>query len=305
MATKEVFATKHLALLRFGEARPVEHGSIVFIHGAPQSHRMWNAYLSQQKLVGQRTVYLLAFPSNDSDKPTPTVWDMIEGATYREFFTTMDFLTDQPSGQHLAVCAHDYGASYMWTYIRHRYRERRALKLDFYIDCSVGSSFRFDVFEAGPHWALMWLYSITFALVYFFPVLGGLVESLLAKVAHYPRDGKGLSARNMWWYSYQGTSVMFRIPFDLVGITYWLAAKRIVDQGGPEFLAFDFPVLFAACSSIERHAYTSAFVEHVVSTGGEFVPVPLRFGHFFPSTQPHWLIERIEAFLVKRKLAAS
>jgi len=79
---------------------------LLLFHGAPESHLIWTPYLD--RLGKDRDMYLLAFPSDQSDAPTPSALEMATGRLAHETRVILDAWADAHST--FVVGAHDFGA---------------------------------------------------------------------------------------------------------------------------------------------------------------------------------------------------
>ena len=151
---------------------------LLCVHGAPESHLIWLPYLRDFCL--ERDVYVLAFPSHDNSAPTPSCFDMMFGRLWNEFVNTLDCFAR--SREKFSIVAHDFGAAWCWSWVKQQQQNRT--KVASFITISVGSEFRYDLFELGPLGALTWCYSLPLSLSYYFRWLS-LADFLLRRFSQY------------------------------------------------------------------------------------------------------------------------
>jgi len=153
---------------------------VLCLHGAPESHEIWMPYVAE--LGGRdKDVYLLAFPSEYSDAPTPSSLDMARGLMWKEFDKLLeDFSKDFGK---INVVAHDFGATWFWTWLRGDPKRQERIKC--LIALSVGPAMRYDFVEHGVLGALGWLYSTFFCLAFYLPFFARVVEPALRDAGKY------------------------------------------------------------------------------------------------------------------------
>jgi len=124
---------------------------ILFLHGFPDSPEMWVAYVAAARegaaWSNGRSLYTLAFP-NRQTRPTPIPsWrELHRGVLADEVAEAIaQVATESPTGKIIPI-GHDLGATHFWQYVRRRDGRVPFEKL---VALSVGSSFRYDIWEHG------------------------------------------------------------------------------------------------------------------------------------------------------------
>ena len=260
---------------------------ILFLHGFPDSPEMWVAYVAAARegaaWSNGRSLYTLAFP-NRQTRPTPIPsWrELHRGVLADEVAEAIaQVATESPTGKIIPI-GHDLGATHFWQYVRRRDGRVPFEKL---VALSVGSSFRYDIWEHGLN-AFTWLYQIPYILPYTLrlPVLQKLLAYLLVNVAGYRSERSADVWRDTYHY-WDGWLWPLRLPFYLLGAAYQ-----------PAFLNFDFPVLYMR-SKIDRIATTRAF-ETAVQTRPDCRYVLLDgVNHWFPEQNPQLVLAELATIL--------
>ena len=260
---------------------------LLFIHGFPDSPLMWRDYLTpaerEQPWLAGRSIYTLAFPNRHTNPDaTPSWLALASGGLYQEFDAHMaTLIANSPTGK-VSLVAHDWGATFSWRFIR---RNHPASGIDRMASLSVGSSFRYDVFEHGLG-AATWMYAFLFGLPYYVPndaVRRG-VAGMIVKYAGYRSDTASELYRDCYHY-WHGLFWPVKLPFFMLGAGY----RR-------PYTGFDFPVLYMR-SALDRIASTQAFEDEVRRRPDcRFVELP-EANHWFPEQQSELVIAELRRFL--------
>ncbi|MBK7896746.1 MAG: alpha/beta hydrolase [Candidatus Promineifilaceae bacterium] len=260
---------------------------LLFLHGFPDSPKMWAAYVQAAKEGAKwsngRSLYTLAFPNRQTrPAPIPSWQELHRGVLADEVAEAIALLaTESPTGKIIPI-GHDLGATHFWQYVRQRDGQVPFEKL---VALSVGSSFRYDIWEHGLN-AFTWLYQVLFSLPHAFrlPALQKLLAYLLVNVAGY-RAGRTADVWRDTYHYWDGWLWPLRLPFYLLGAAYQ-----------PAFLNFDFPVLYMR-AKIDRIATTRAF-ETAVQTRPNCQYILLDgVSHWFPEQHPQLVLAELATFL--------
>lgn len=263
-----------------------ERSPLLFVHGFPDSPRMWAGYVTaaelQQPWLNGRAVYTFAFPNRHTrPQPIPSWRALRRGVLDDEFAAALaEIVTHSPTGKLIPI-AHDLGATITWRTAR----RRKGAPFEKLVSLSVGSSFRYDIWEHGLN-AFTWLYQVIYILPYTLRLraLQKLLAYLLVNVAGY----KSPTADEVWrdvYHYWEGWLWPLRLPFYLLGAAY-----------EPAFLDFDFPVLFMR-SPIDRIASTRAF-EAELQRRADCRFIELQgVNHWFPEQQPELVLAELRRFL--------
>ena len=105
------------------------------------------------------------------------------------------------------------------------------------------------------------------------------------------------AADDQWWYWY-GPLAPLRLPLDWIGVTAALANVGWWPTGSTRvYTRWAFPLLFLAHAKDDRIAFTRAFLDDVARRGAPRcvarLDAPAHLGHFFPSRDPAWVMERV------------
>ena len=277
--------------LALSESPRATRSSVVFVHGFPDSPEMFAAYHTAeeraQPWLRGRNAYAFEFPNRlTSPGRVPPLWVMVRGfiRDHGSLQVEVDQVLDElaarsPTGKLLLV-AHDWGATSCWSWIRRRPRA----PVEKLVSLSVGSSFRYDVWEHGLS-AFSWLYSAVLCLGYLLPVRW--VRAPLARMtclAGYRHPEAATLAFDCWHYWY-GPFTLLAAPLSLLGLRY----QR-------EFVDFDFPVLYLR-SEGDAIASTKAFERRLEERADCVVEVWPDVNHWFPEQDPQRVLRRIRAFV--------
>ncbi len=269
--------------------QPVENGRspVVFLHGFPDSPRMWRDYVAEAErkrpwLQG-RAIYLFAFPNRQTrPAPVPTWRELRQGVLDAELATAFaQVAAHSPTGQFIPI-AHNLGATYTWRYAR----TQPEPPIEKMVALSVASSFRYDVWEHGLG-ALTWLYQIPYILPYTFRIRPwqNLLGFLLTRVAGYRSETANEAWRDTYHYL-DGWFWPIKLPFTFFG----LVGRE------PAYLEFTFPVLFIR-SEIDRIASTRAFEAEMQRRPDCQCHLLPGVNHWFPEQRSDLVLPLLRDFL--------
>ena len=274
------------------EATEATRSPVLFVHGFPDSPLMFEAYYSHeeqaQPWLRGRDIYAFEFPNRltGPGRVPPLramAWGRLRhhGTLQLEVDRVLDQLAARsPTGQ-LILVAHDWGATSCWSWIRRRPRA----PVEKFVSLSVGSSFRYDVWEHGPT-ALTWLYSSVLSMGYFAPSrpVDAALAWMTCRLAGHRHPRAETLARDCWHYWY-GPVTVLAAPISLIGLRYQ-----------PGFVDFDFPVLYLR-SEQDAIASTVAFERHLEERDDCQIEVWSGVNHWFPEQDPERVLARIRAFV--------
>ena len=277
--------------LTLSESPTATRSSVVFVHGFPDSPEMFAAYHTAeeraQRWLRNRNLYAFEFPNRLTGPGcVPPLRVMVRGfvqdhgSLQAEVDQVLDGLAARSPTGKLLLVAHDWGATSSWSWVR----RRPHAPVEKFVSLSVGSSFRYDVWEHGPV-ALSWLYSAVLCLGYLFPVRW--VHALLARwtcLAGYRHPRSATLALDCWHYWY-GPFTLLAAPFSLLGLRY-----------RPGFVGFDFPVLYLR-SKGDAIASTKAFERHLEEREDCVIEVWPEVNHWFPEQDPERVLKKIRTFV--------
>ena len=159
---------------------------------------MFSAYYAdserEKPWLQKRSIYPYAFPNRHDNPNFPPFSQLAHGVVAREFNQIMDELAKQSPTGKLIVIAHDWGATHTWRWAR----KCSNPPIEKLVALSVGSSFRYDVFEHGLN-AFTWLYGLWFCAGWYFPFLRGTVAESIVNNAGYRSN----NARELWQDTFQ------------------------------------------------------------------------------------------------------
>ena len=257
---------------------------IVFIHGFPDSPRMFSAYYAEseraQAWLRNRAIYTYAFPNRHDNPNYPDLSELSQGVMAREFDQIMDTLAAKSPTGKLVIVAHDWGATHTWRWAR-KHPKPPIEKL---VALSVGSSFRYDVFEHGFN-AFTWLYGIWFGSAWYVPFLRRTVAGSIVKAAGYRSE----SVMELWQdaYHYWDRPSLF--------VTIFLQALMFLFYQ-PEYLDFPFPVLYLR-TPLDRIASTAAFERKIQNRNDCRMVIYKDYNHWFPEQHSDVVLPEVRAFL--------
>jgi pimeloyl-ACP methyl ester carboxylesterase len=198
----------------------------------------------------------------------------------REFDTLMDELvSNSPTGK-LIIIAHDWGATHTWRWAR----QKKNPPIEKLVALSVGSSFRYDIFEHGFN-AFTWLYGLWFCAAWYFPLLRKTVAVSIAKQAGYRSE----TANELWqdaYHYWDRPSLLLTILFQSL---FFLFYK-------PAYLDFDFPVLYLR-TKLDRIASTAAFEKSLQARKNSRLIIFEKFNHWFPEQHSDVVLPEIRSFI--------
>jgi pimeloyl-ACP methyl ester carboxylesterase len=257
---------------------------VVFVHGFPDSPQMFAAYYAEsereQPWLKGRNIYTVAFPNRHDNPNFPSLADLSRGVIAREFDQIMDDLARRSPTGKLVIVAHDWGATHAWRWAR-GHKDPPVEKL---VAFSVGSSFRYDVFEHGLR-AFSWLYGLWFATAWYVPFLRRVVAKSIVRWAGY----RSVTAMDLWkdaYHYWDRPSLLLTIlPQALFFLFY-----------RPEYLDFPFPVLYLR-TPLDRIASTAAFEQRIRSRPDCRQVIYEDFNHWFPEQHSDIVLPEVRAFL--------
>lgn len=257
---------------------------VVFIRGFPDSPQMFAAYYSdserEQSWLQGRSVYTYAFPNRHDNPNFPSFSELVRGNIAHEFDETMDELVQKSPTGKLIFISHDWGATHTWRWAR----GRRNPSIEKMVALSVGSSFRFDIFEHGLN-AFSWLYGLWFCMAWYVPFLSKPVANSIVKMAGYRSD----TASDLWqdaYHYWDRPSLIFTILFQAF---FFLFYK-------PEYLDFPFPVLYMRTRQ-DRIASTAAFERELRSRSDCRLIIFEQYNHWFPEQHSDVVLPEVRSFL--------
>ena len=257
---------------------------VVFVHGFPDSPAMFAAYHTEaerrQAWLQGRSIYAYAFPNRHDNPNFPSLGELAGGVMDREFNALMDELArNSPTGK-LVIVAHDWGATHTWRWAR----EKKHPPIEKLIALSVGSSFRYDVFEHGLN-AFTWLYGLWFCAAWYLPFLRKTVAASIVSRAGYHSE----TAHELWKDAYH----YWDRPSLL--ITIFLQALFFLFYK-PEYLDFDFPILYMR-TKLDRIASTVRFEQALRSRPDARFVLFEQFNHWFPEQHSDLVLAEIRSFV--------
>jgi len=198
----------------------------------------------------------------------------------REFDALMDDrVAHSPTGR-IVVVAHDWGSTHAWRWAR----AKKDPPVEAFVALSVGSSFRFDVFEHGFN-AFTWLYGLWFGAARYVPFLRKVVATSIVSAAGYRSDTAMALWKDAYHYWDRGILVLSILPQALFFLNY----RR-------EYLDFKFPVLYLR-TRLDRIASTAAFERWLQERADcRFVLYP-DYNHWFPEQHADVVLAEIRSFL--------
>jgi pimeloyl-ACP methyl ester carboxylesterase len=230
---------------------------------------------SQQWLAG-RSIYAYSFPNRRDNPRVPPFYRLVSGVIAKEFDENMDALAkNSPTGK-LVVVAHDWGATHTWRWIRNQH-DAPVEKL---VALSVGSSFRYDVYEHGLN-VFSWLSGLWFSLGWYLPFMRPILTASLVRYGGY----RSATAAELWRDAYH--------YWDRPMLLLTFIPRALMPPFASEYTDFHFPVLYLR-SPMDRIASTAAF-EQRLATGGR--KVVMAGNHWFPEQHSADVIAELRAFL--------
>ncbi len=274
----------HAKLNCIHKADGTEKSPVVFIHGFPDSPAMYRAYFTeeerQQPWLEGRSIYTYAFPNRHDNPDFPSWGELAGGVMAREFNEIMDGVAQQSPTGKLVILAHDWGCTHTWRWAR----ERENPPIEKLVAFSVGSSFRYDIFEHGLS-AFTWLYGIWFCLPWYIPFLRKTVPQSIASSTGYRSD----TAKDLWKDAYHYWSRPILILTIFLQALFFLNYRR-------EYLDFSFPVLYMRAPN-DRIASTRAFERHIQSRNDCRLVIYPDFNHWFPEQESETVLPEVREFL--------
>lgn len=267
--------------------RPMDHterSPVVFVHGFPDSPAMFVDYVTQaeqsQPWLAGRGIFTYAFPNRHDNPNFPTLSELAGGVMAREFDSLLDDLARQSPTGKLILVAHDWGATHSWRWAR----ARKDPPIEKMVALSVGSSFRYDIFEHRLN-AFTWMYGLWFGAAWYIPFLRTAVAKSIVAAAGY----RSATAMDLWkdaYHYWDRPSLIFTI---LLQSFFFLFYKT-------EYLDFPFPVLYLR-SRLDRIASTAAFERAIRSRSDCRMVVYDQYNHWFPEQHSDVVLAEIRSFL--------
>jgi pimeloyl-ACP methyl ester carboxylesterase len=257
---------------------------VVFLHGFPDSPAMFAAYYSEaerrQPWLHGRSIYALSFPNRHDNPHFPPLRALAGGVLHREFDQIMDDLARRSPTGKLVLIAHDWGATHAWRWAR----ARRDPSVEKMVALSVGSSFRYDIFEHGMN-AFTWLYGLWFCLGWYLPFMRKPLAGSIVSAAGYRSE----TAADLWKDAYHYWDRPSLLVTILPQALFFLFYK-------PEYLDFPFPVLYMRTPR-DRIASTSAFEKALRSRSDCQLVLFDQYNHWFPEQHSEDVLAEIRSFI--------
>ncbi len=257
---------------------------VVFIHGFPDSPAMFAAYYAEEErgkpwLAG-RSLYAFSFPNRHENPNFPALAELAGGIIAREFDVLLDDLVRQSPTGKLVILAHDWGATHTWRWAR----GRKNPPIEKLVAFSVGSSFRYDVFEHGLN-AFSWLYGLWFCSAWYLPFLRKAVTGSIVKKAGYCSETAATLWQDAYHYWDRPSLLLTIIPQALFFLFY-----------RPEYLDFPFPVLYLR-TPLDCIASTAAFERYIQSRADCRMVIYEQYNHWFPEQHSDVVLPELRDFL--------
>lgn len=273
-----------LKLITIHQEEKSHKSPIVFVHGFPDSANIFEAYHSaserQETWLKGRSIYAIEFPNRHQSNPLiPNLMQLMSQVMKKEFATLIGQLIQASPSQQIIPIGHDLGATYTWRFIR----ENGDNGIEKMVALSVGSSFRFDIWEHGFS-AFSWLYSLFFILPYYIPIKANreLLAKILAETAGYQSSSISDVSRDVFHYWYAPLWII-RFPAFFIPLSI--------------YLNFRFPVLYMR-SPLDRIASTKAFEQKIANDEKSRLVILEDTNHWFPEQHPERVLSEIRTFLV-------
>lgn len=265
------------------DAGAIRLSPIVFVHGFPDSPAMFSAYYTEQERMQPwlqgRSLFTYSFPNRHDNPHFPSLSELRRGILAQEFDQNLDELARRSPTGKLRIIAHDWGATHTWRWAR----ARRSAPIEKLAAFSVGSSFRYDIYEHGLN-AFSWLYGLWFGSAWYLPFLRRLVAQSIVQAAGY----RSASASDLWqdaYHYWDRPSLLFTIlPQALFGLFYT-----------PEYLDFTFPVLYLR-TPLDRIASTAAFEQQLREQSDCRLIIYKQFNHWFPEQHSEIVLPEVRRF---------
>ena len=261
-----------------------EKSPVVFVHGFPDSPRMFAAYFSeterQQPWLQGRSIYTYAFPNRHDNPNFPPLSQLTRGVLAREFDQTMDEIARQSPTGKLIFISHDWGATHTWRWAR----SRKNPPIEKMVALSVGSSFRYDIYEHGLN-AFTWLYGLMFVSPWYLPFMRRIVPPLIVKFAGYRSETASELWKDAYHYWDRPSLFLTILPQALFMLFYT-----------PEYLNFPFPVLYMR-TKLDKIASTAAFERHIQSRPDSKLIIYENYNHWFPEQHSDVVLPEVRKFI--------
>lgn len=274
--------TKWIQLLQVANSTK---SPVVFCHGFPDSRLMYADYYAEtdQPWLANRSIYALEFPNRQTNfEVFPTLKEMRKKVLEKEWETLVNQIADLSPTNKIVPIAHDLGATYMWKYIREQDGEG---KIDKMVSLSVGSSFRYDVWEHGSKTALWPIYRLLFSLPFYKKAFRRPIARIVQS-AGYESD----TAENIYLDAYH----YWDGPLYFVA---YLTFFWTIPRPRADYTDFTFPVLFIR-SAQDSIASNRAFEETLLARNNSLVLVLDDVNHWFPEQESERVLKEIRTFLI-------
>jgi len=276
--------TKYAKLMCLHREDSTNKSPVVFVHGFPDSPGMFAAYYAleerEQPWLKGRSIYCYAFPNRHDNPDFPPLWQLAKGVMAREFDQAMNELSLQSPTGKLIFLSHDWGATHTWRWAR----KQKNPPIEKLVAFSVGSSFRYDIFEHGLN-AFTWLYGLWFLSLNYLPFLRKTVSWSIVNGAGYRSDTAAGLWKDTYHYWDRPRLLLTILPQVFFGLFYQ-----------PEYLDFSFPVLYMR-SPKDRIASTAAFERLVRSRPDCRFVLYAEYNHWFPEQNSDVVLPEVRTFL--------
>jgi len=259
---------------------------VVFSHGFPDSRLMFREYFSemeqQRAWLKGRSIFAIEFPNRQTNSEAfPTLSEMKRGILVDEYRLLMNQIVEEhsPTNQIIPI-AHDLGCTYTWQYIRDQGGEKH---IEFFVSLSVGSSFRYDVWDLGIGGAFTWpFYRVLFGLSYYLPIFCPTLASLLSFAGYKAKNTTDAPACIDAYHYWDGWIFVLLTPF-----------RFFVPQ--QDYTSFPFPVLYIRCPA-DRIASNAAFERTIQLRENSRMVVYEDAQHWFPEQESSRVLAEIRFF---------
>ena len=263
---------------------------MVFAHGFPDSPMMFRDYFSEKEQnepwLKQRSIYALSFPNRHENCEIPPISKLFRGVIAREFDQHMNKLSIESPTRKLIFVAHDWGATHVWRWAR----QQSDPPIEKFVALSVGSSFRFDIWEHGLS-AFVWMYGLWFSLAWYIPCIRTLVSRTLRFGGYRSPTAVGL-----WKDTYHYWDRL------ILPLTILPQALGLINYQR-EYLDFTFPVLYIRATD-DRIASTAAFERLLRARPDCRIVIFERTCHWFPEQRSEAVLPHVREFLAEDNLPA-
>jgi pimeloyl-ACP methyl ester carboxylesterase len=245
---------------------------------------MFAAYYNEaerlQPWLAGRGIYTYAFPNRHDNSNFPPFSALRRGVIAGEFDQSMDALAGQSPTGKLIILAHDWGATHTWRWARLQANP----PIEKLVAFSVGSSFRYDVFEHGLN-AFTWLYGLLFCSAWYLPFLRKPVANMIVRFAGYRSE----TALDLWQDAYHYWDRPSLLLTILPQALFFLFHRA-------EYLDFPFPVLYMRAPS-DRLASTAAFERTLLTRSDCHLIIYPDYNHWFPEQHSQVVLPEMRKFI--------